>query len=42
MFWQKATAQVTAIASGEVGAQLRDAYERGIQAELRRLGRKYK
>lgn len=42
MFWQKATAQATAIASGEVGAQLRDAYERGIQAELRRLGRKYK
>lgn len=41
-FWQKATAAVTSAAQGEVGAQLRDAYDRGIQAEIRRLSRKYK
>lgn len=41
MFWQKATAVVTASAQGEVGAQLRDAYDRGIQLEINRLKRKY-
>jgi hypothetical protein len=40
-FWEKATAQGTSYAQGEVGAQLRDAYDRGIQAEINRLNRKY-
>lgn len=40
-FWTKAQNGALAVANGEVGAQLRDAYDRGIQAELKRLERKY-
>jgi hypothetical protein len=41
-FFSNAIARVTASAGGEVGAQLRDAYERGIQQEIKRLERKYR
>lgn len=41
MWWQKETAAALRIAEGEVGGQLKTAYERGIELELRRLKRKY-
>lgn len=41
-FWEKATLTATANARGEVGAQLRNAYQRGIDQEIKRLARKYK
>jgi hypothetical protein len=42
MFWQKAQAKVMSIANGEVGQQLRISYDRGIQAEIKALSRRYK
>lgn len=41
-FWTRAVRQGTANAQGEVGAQLRDAYERGIDREMKRIQRKFK
>lgn len=40
-FFSRAAGQVMNSAGGEVGAQLRDAYDRGIQREIKRLARKY-
>jgi hypothetical protein len=40
-FFSRAAATVTANAQGEVGKQLRDAYQQGIDREIRRLTRKY-
>jgi hypothetical protein len=40
-FWQRSSATVLSVAKGEVGAQLRVAYDRGIQLEINRLKRKY-
>lgn len=40
-FFSRAAATVTASAQGEVGKQLRDAYQQGIDREIRRLTRKY-
>jgi hypothetical protein len=40
-FWERASAVVLASANGEVGMQLRNAYDRGIQLEINRLKRKY-
>lgn len=39
MFWQRASAIALRNASGEVGASLRDAYDREIQKEINRLVR---
>jgi hypothetical protein len=41
-FFAKAAAGVLATAGGEVGTSLREAYDKGIQAEINRLSRKYR
>lgn len=41
-FWQKAKTVAMPLANGEVGQQLREAYQRGIDLEIKRLERKYR
>jgi len=41
-FFSRAAGQIANSAHGEVGKQLREAYDKGIQQEIKRLERKYR